>query len=93
MVILGPVGGGDSRIKMTRVLVVLVPFRVLSFKASSVVVFVVPVTVEIMKRFMTVLSKAFVTFIWEYPPPPPLGIGVPLWIDCGNFWTTFLTTF
>ena len=48
MVILGPVGGGDSRIKMTRVLVVLVPFRVLSFKASSVVVFLVPVRVEIM---------------------------------------------
>ena len=48
MVILGPVGGGDSPIKMTRVLVVLVPFRVLSFKASSVVVFVVPVRVEIM---------------------------------------------
>ena len=41
-------GGGDSRIKMTGVLVVLVPFRVFSFKASSVVVFVVPVRVEIM---------------------------------------------
>ena len=52
MVILGPGGGGGggggSRIKMTGVLVVLVPFRVFSFKASSVVVFVVPVRVEIM---------------------------------------------
>ena len=35
---------------------VLVPFRVFSFKASSVVAFVVPVRVEIMLRFMTVLS-------------------------------------
>ena len=43
----GP-GGGDSHIKMTGVLVVLVPFRVFSFIASAVVVFVVPVRVEIM---------------------------------------------
>ena len=39
---------------------VLVPFRVFSFKTSSVVAFVVPLRVEIRKRFMTVLfSKTF----------------------------------
>ena len=46
---------GDSHIKMTGVLVVpfrgknavLVPFRVFSFKTSSVVAFVVPLRVEI----------------------------------------------
>ena len=48
-----PRGGGGSHIKMTGVLVepfrgaVLVPFRVFSFKPSSVVAFVVPLRVEI----------------------------------------------
>ena len=45
-------GVGDSHIQMTGVLLgvknaVLVPFRVFSFKTSSVVAFVVPVRVEI----------------------------------------------
>ena len=38
---------------------VLVPFRLFSFKTSSVLAFVVPLRVEIRSRLMTVFSKTF----------------------------------
>ena len=38
---------------------VLILFRMFSFKTSSVVAFLLPLRVEIRQRFMTVLSKTF----------------------------------